>query len=92
LEKINAAVFIEGGMMRIEIDDSEPFGDIFFQDLALYESLSLQLSEIIKRDGGFNDENSALLDSIYSQQKILMPQLAGYLVAKLRTERKRVKS
>ena len=92
MEKINAAVFIEGGMMRIEIDDSEPFGDIFFQDLALYESLSLQLSEIIKRDGGFNDENSALLDSIYSQQKILMPQLAGYLVAKLRTERKRVKS
>ena len=76
--------------MRIEIDDSEPFGDIFFQDLALYQSLSLQLSEIIKRDGGFNDDNFAFLDSIYSQQKILAPQILNYLVAKLRYERKRV--
>lgn len=78
--------------MRIEINDSEPLDDIFLQDLAIYEALLFQFSEIIERDGGFNDENSALLDSIYSQQKILMPQIAGYLVAKLRTERKRVES
>lgn len=76
--------------MRIEINDSEPLDDIFLQDLAIYEALLFQFSEIIERDGGFNDENSALLDSIYSQQKILMPQIACYLVAKLRTERKRV--
>lgn len=78
--------------MRIEINDSEPLDDIFLQDLAIYETLVSQFSEIIDRDGGFNYENSALLDSIYSQQKILMPKLAGYLVAKLRTERKRVES
>lgn len=78
--------------MKIEIDDSEPLDDIFLQDLAIYETLVSQFSEIIDRDGGFNHENSAILDSIYSQQKILMHKLAGYLVAKLRTERKRVES
>lgn len=78
--------------MKIEINDSEPLDNIFFQNLAVYEALLFQFSEIIDRDGGFNDENSALLDSIYSQQKILMPQIADYLVAKLRTERKRVES
>lgn len=78
--------------MKIEIDDSEPLDDIFIQDLAIYEALLFQFSEIVNRDGGYNHENSALLDSIYSQQKILMPKIAGYLVAKLRTERKRVES
>lgn len=76
--------------MRIEINDSEPLDDIFLQDLAIYEALLFQFSEIIERDGGFNDDNFAFLDSIYSQQKILAPQILNYLVAKLRYERKRV--
>ena len=76
--------------MKIEIDDSEPLDDIFLKDLAIYEALLFQFSEIVQRDGGFNDDNFAFLDSIYSQQKILAPQILNYLVAKLRYERKRV--
>ena len=76
--------------MKIEIDDSDWLGNMFFNDLSFYEILQNKFSEIIQRDGGFNDENSAELDSIYSKQKILMPRIVDFLVAKLRCERERI--